>query len=324
MRRFMLLSLVFMLVAATWTAMAASGGAGPALARAVYTAQAMPRLGQAMPRRLVVFKRYGAALHVSASSSAPIRQTLPCGTVMRVVSSAGGWDQVLADRSAVGSPHLQGWVGGARVADAANPPAYDCTGAYTFQVSARAYSFVKTGCLSLRVAPSPSASYHYCVRNVHDYTVTGGPITVAGEDWFAVYSVSTGGGWALARYLLPYYPNRYGPTGRIPACDPAALFAAAVRKEGFDPRSPGYAGFTGDSAARATYQLCSGAWALATIGRPLVGDTDGDTLFTVASGQWSEVEVLGYPVSTCRLEGLGVPAATAKSFVRHLGGGPAC
>lgn len=309
MRRLTMLSLVFALVTSTW---AASGGSGPALARAAYSAQAMPG-------RLVVFKRYGAALHVSASSNARVVHTLPCGSTMRAVSLAAGWYQVVVDGS-----NLRGWVGGARVANAANPPAYDCTDAYTFQVGEHAYSYVKTGCLSLRSTPSPTASYHYCVANFHDYTVTDGPITVAGEDWFGVYSPGTGGGWSLARYLLPYRPNRYSPPGGIPACTPSALFAAAVRKEGFNPHSPGYAKLTGEDGPRASHQLCIGSWAIAIIGRPGVGATDGDTLFTVSNGRWSEVQVLGYPVTVCRLERLGVPAATARRFISHLGGGPAC
>lgn len=55
--------------------------------------------------------------------------------------------------------------------------------------------------------PTYKAAYHYCVRNFHDYTVINGPIEVAGEDWFGVTSRSTGSGWVLAMYLLPYHRN---------------------------------------------------------------------------------------------------------------------
>ena len=66
---------------------------------------------------LVVIKRYGAAIRVSPSSSAAIVSTLPCGTNMRVLGQSGGWYHVQT-----GGPRFNGWVGGARVGDAANPP----------------------------------------------------------------------------------------------------------------------------------------------------------------------------------------------------------
>ena len=63
---------------------------------------------------------------------------------------------------------------------------------------------MRTGCLSLRRTPSRQAAYDHCVANYHDYTVTNGPIEVAGEDWFGLVSASTGGGWSLAQYLHAY------------------------------------------------------------------------------------------------------------------------
>jgi hypothetical protein len=37
--------------------------------------------------------------------------------------------------------------------------------------------------------------------------VINGPIEVAGEDWLAVTSPTTGSGWSLAQYLYPYFIN---------------------------------------------------------------------------------------------------------------------
>lgn len=161
---------------------------------AVYAGQAR------FPGTLVVIKHFGAALRSAPSSSATIGTVLTCGATLRVEDAAGGWYHVSIE-------NYDGWVGGARVADASNPPAYDCTDAYTFQPRQHGYSYVTTGCLSLRTAASRRAAYRYCVRNFHDYTVLNGPIEVAGEDWFQVSSRSTGSGWALAVYLLPYHLN---------------------------------------------------------------------------------------------------------------------
>lgn len=152
------------------------------------------------PSTLVIIKRFGAALRSAPSSNAAIGTVLTCGATLRVEGAASGWYHV-------GSGNYDGWVGGARVADASNPPAYDCTDAYTFQPRQHGYSYVKTGCLSLRTVPSRTASYRYCVRNFHDYMVTNGPIEVAGEDWFGVTSRSTASGWVVAVYLLPYHLN---------------------------------------------------------------------------------------------------------------------
>ncbi len=278
-----------------------------------------------LPESVVVIKRFGAAIRVAPSSNVAVRVTAACGTTAQALDYANGWYQVSYDSSQTvqGGGTLTGWVGAARVADASNPPSYDCTDSYTFQLGQHGYSYVRSGCLSLRAYPSRTAPYHYCVSNFHDYIVTNGPYAAGNDDWFGVSSRSTGSGWVLAQYLLPYRSSAGGTTGGAggtgtPACDPSALFAAAARKEGFDAHDPGYANLTGDDAAGAAHALCIGAWAIATIGRPRVGATDGDTLFTVSGGQWSEVTVLGYPVTTCRLESLGVPAATAQDFAHRL------
>lgn len=145
---------------------------------------------------VVVVKRYGAALRASASSEAPIETILPCGTRVTLISQHQGWYRVFR-----ASPTAIGWVGGLRVAMAYPAPTYSCAGAVTYQVGDRVRTQVPTGCLSLRSSPSRQASYAHCVANGHIYVITNGPIEVAGEDWFGVYSSSTGGGWSLARYL---------------------------------------------------------------------------------------------------------------------------
>jgi hypothetical protein len=146
--------------------------------------------------RAVVIKRYGAALRAYPSSEAPIQTILPCGAQVTLMSQGQGWYRVF-----VASPTAIGWVGGARVALLRRTPAYSCAGAVTYQVGDHVRTQVPTGCLSLRSSPSRQAPYTHCVANGHLYVITNGPIEVAGEDWFGVFSPSTGGGWCLARYL---------------------------------------------------------------------------------------------------------------------------
>jgi hypothetical protein len=186
------LSIVLLLV----LTICAGGQAGTSPARA----QGPAATRSALPLQLVIIKRFGAALRMQPSSSAAIVMVMECGSRVGVSGASAGWYHVYAGRYA-------GWVGGARVADAQNPPAYDCTDSYTFQMGNHVYSYVRTGCLSLRVQPSRNAAYHHCVSNHHDYVVTNGPIEVAGEDWFGVTSPSTGSGWSLAQYLYPYFRN---------------------------------------------------------------------------------------------------------------------
>jgi hypothetical protein len=54
------------------------------------------------------------------------------------------------------------------------------------------------------------------VANGHLYTITTGPIAVAGEDWFGVWSAATGAGWSLALYLLPGPDSGGVPSGARP------------------------------------------------------------------------------------------------------------
>src|SRR6185437_716085 len=101
-RRIGSFSLGILVIAGLWAAGAPIQGVRPALARSSATTQGMPR-------QLVVFKRFGAALRVTPSSTASIRHTLPCGSKMQVVGVKGGWFHVIADDS-----HVHGWIGGAR------------------------------------------------------------------------------------------------------------------------------------------------------------------------------------------------------------------
>lgn len=145
---------------------------------------------------VVVTMRYGAALRANPSSDAPIQVIVPCGTQLTLVGQTQGWYHVFKTK-----PAAFGWVGGLRVAPLGSAPAFSCAGAVTYQVGDRVRTHVATGCLSLRSSPSPQAPYVHCVANGHIYAITNGPIEVAGEDWFGVFSASTGSGWSLARYL---------------------------------------------------------------------------------------------------------------------------
>ena len=145
--------------------------------------------------RLVVFKRYGAALRSAPSSNSHTYYVMGCGGIMSSIAYSGGWYHVITDDGQTG------WVGSARVAFVDRNPAFSCVNAVTFQMGSHVYTHVATGCLSLRTTPSRQAKYPYCVANGHVYEITNGPIEVAGEDWFGVWSSSTGSGWSLAQYL---------------------------------------------------------------------------------------------------------------------------
>jgi hypothetical protein len=143
---------------------------------------------------VVVIRQFGAALRNAPSSDASIVFTASCGDVLPVIDSTSGWYEVLSGGSAV-------WVGGARVVPLSSRPSYSCADARTFQIGDEAVTYVPTGCLSLRYTPSRDASYDSCVNNGHVYVIENGPIEVNGEDWFEVWSRSTGDGWSLAQYL---------------------------------------------------------------------------------------------------------------------------
>jgi Bacterial SH3 domain len=145
---------------------------------------------------VVVTMPFGAALRYSPSSDADVYYTAACGDTFRVVDSSNGWYEVNAGGTFV-------WVGGARVANAASPGRYSCAGGRTFQIGDGVITRVQSGCLSLRYTPSRSAGYDSCVENGHYYVIQNGPLEVNGEDWFDVWSPSTGSGWSLAEFLYP-------------------------------------------------------------------------------------------------------------------------
>jgi len=108
-------------------------------------------------------------------------------------------------------------------------------------------------------------------------------------------------------------------------CDANALFAAAVKKEGFDPHDPSYPQMGPGQEATATFPVCVMDWALATISRPNVGTTDGETLFHAVGAEWVEVVDVGAPVTPCTLQqNQGVPLAVAKALLAKLGANTTC
>lgn len=148
------------------------------------------------PPVVVVIKQYGAALRVAPSSEAEIIITASCGETLSVVGAHDGWFEVYSRAQFL-------WVGGARVADAGRPPQFSCREAVTFQVFDVVETFVVTGCLSLRTLASRDAPFEHCVTNGQRYVILNGPIEVAGEDWFEVWSAETGSGWVLAQFIFP-------------------------------------------------------------------------------------------------------------------------
>lgn len=96
-------------------------------------------------------------------------------------------------------------------------------------------------------------------------------------------------------------------------CEPAALFAAAVAAEGFDPSDSSYVSMSGPDAEGAHDVLCYDGWATAQISRPNTGTTDGGTLFRASGAQWAEVKEIGAAMP-CTLRAAGVP----ESDIPHL------
>ncbi len=187
LRSWLALALAAAILCGTGTAARAEGAGAVKLAR---------------PAAVTVVKQYGAALRSVPSSDARIKVMLGCGAYLQVLGENSGWYYVSYTDDV--TPTTTGWVGKARVGSANTPLTRICANAVTFRIGEHVYTQVATGCLSLRVSPSRSAVYHYCVSNYHDYVVVNGPIGVAQDDWFEVTSRSTGTGWALAQYLRPY------------------------------------------------------------------------------------------------------------------------
>ncbi len=144
-----------------------------------------------------VVNDFGAAVRTSPSSDAPIMFNAECGDVWPVLATQGGWVKVQTG----GDP---GWIGGARVVVSSTPASFDCSDARSLYVTGSAWTYVPTGCLSLRARPSREATVLDCVSNGHLYTIVDGPTDAGtGEDWFRVTSPSTGSGWVLAQHLFP-------------------------------------------------------------------------------------------------------------------------
>ena len=144
-----------------------------------------------------VVKRYGAAIRAAPDSDAMIYWMASCNDMFVVIGQSSGWYDVLD------TDGTSGWVGGARVSVGLAPAPVDCRGAMTFQAGGTAYASVTSGCLSIRDEPSRTAPYGACVPSGYRLEILNGPIEVAGEDWFQVWSPSTGTGWSLAAYLRP-------------------------------------------------------------------------------------------------------------------------
>jgi hypothetical protein len=143
-----------------------------------------------------VIRAFGAALRADPSSDAQIIESLQCGDLLPVIGFADGWVQVQDGGN-------EGWVGGGRVS-VGSPPAQTsaCRTSRGLFVGEGATTEVDLGCLSLRATASREARILACVNNGHDYQIVDGPYDPGtGEDWFAVYSASTGTGWSLAEFL---------------------------------------------------------------------------------------------------------------------------
>jgi hypothetical protein len=107
----------------------------------------------------------------------------------------------------------------------------------------------------------------------------------------------------------PYHAARAG-------CAAHALFLAAARKEHFNPHSRSYRTLGhGQSNYPGAYQVrCDDGWAVASISRPEVGITDGETLFRTRASRWQEVAVIEGAPAKCVLRAHDVPAPIAAKL----------
>jgi hypothetical protein len=180
----------------TWTKVEA---AGPAAATSAVGIVPVPTIAQGgTPANVVVNKKFGAAVRAQPSSDAAIITNLGCGQVLQVLNTgSGGWFQVQSGTN-------QGWIGGARVVPGTSPAGGACSGAPSppFAMGQIVRALVQTGCLSIRPSAAGDAPISDCVPTGHAFILTNGPVEVAGEDWFAVRSTTTGlAGWTRAAYL---------------------------------------------------------------------------------------------------------------------------
>jgi hypothetical protein len=144
-----------------------------------------------------VTRRFGAAVRSAPSSDAPVLDNVQCGDILPVIGFEHGWVQVL-------DGDTESWVGGGRVSVGSPPAPASCRTARALYVDTDIAAYVDSGCLSLRASASREARMLACVKNGHEYHILDGPFDPGtGEDWFEVYSASTGTGWALAKYLYP-------------------------------------------------------------------------------------------------------------------------
>jgi hypothetical protein len=97
-------------------------------------------------------------------------------------------------------------------------------------------------------------------------------------------------------------------------------------ESGFDPNDPSYQQLeaTGGPSAGpvASGQVCDDGWALASISRPDVGTTDGETLFQAQDGQWVEADQVNGAAPACALEMDGVPSDIAIVLSRGVQDSP--
>lgn len=95
-------------------------------------------------------------------------------------------------------------------------------------------------------------------------------------------------------------------------CRDTLLFKAAQAAEGFGTSH----GYSHISPPGATEAVCDAGWAVAAISRPIVGTTDGYTLFRSEAAHWREVGQLGGSIATCQLKRYHVPSRVALILAR--------
>jgi pimeloyl-ACP methyl ester carboxylesterase len=100
-------------------------------------------------------------------------------------------------------------------------------------------------------------------------------------------------------------------------CTGTRIYAGAAAKEHL--RAADYHDQVGEGPF-ADYVSCHDGWAIAVISRPVVGTTDGETLFRTSGTQWLEVaDVGGDELRYCDLVRDGMPLSVAKKFTTDGG-----
>jgi hypothetical protein len=162
------------------------------------------------------------------------------------------------------------------------------------------------GIVIFNTEPQPNSEMAVCIlpASLHD-------VCTAALNNFAVHYGELKLGTTGTPTNLPAPTTTTTTTAPSGPCDASLLFQAAVAKEGFDPNDPSYAQMSPDGAAGAYDPICDANWAVASISRPNVGTTDGETVFNYENGSWVEVGQTGGDVAQCNLETAGVPADVA-------------